>query len=253
MTLRALLIGLALVIVQTAITPYNDYYLQGTDISGNHFPLGAVFTLIFLTLVINPVVKKIVPKAQLSPAELIVIWVMMGVSSAIPSKGMIGFLLPYLAAPVYFATPENEWAETLHPHFPEWLIVWDKNAVTNFYEGESFVPWILWIKPIIVWTVFILLLYCVTICVSIVLRKQWVERERFIFPLVTIPVEMVQQTATQGRLGGFFNKKHLWLGFGIAAAFHLLNGLHEYIPSLPFIPNRYEHDTSTLAESANVV
>ncbi len=240
MTLRALLIGLALVIVQTAITPYNDYYLQGTDISGNHFPLGAVFTLIFLTLVINPIVKKILPQAMLNPAELIVIWVMMGVSSAIPSKGMMGFLLPYLAAPVYYATSENEWAETLHPHFPEWLIVWDKNAVTNFYEGESFVPWGLWIKPILVWTVFILLLYCVTICVSIVLRKQWVERERFIFPLVTVPVEMVQHTSTPGNIGGIFRNRFIWIGFGIAAAFHLLNGLHEYIPSLPFISNRYD-------------
>ena len=240
MTLRALLIGLALVIVQTAITPYNDYYLQGTDISGNHFPLGAVFTLIFLTLVINPVVKKILPKAVLNPAELIVIWVMMGVSSAIPSKGMMGFLLPYLAAPVYFATPENEWAETLHPHFPKWLIVWDKNAVTNFYEGESVVPWVLWIKPILVWTVFILLLYCVIICVSIVLRKQWVERERFIFPLVTVPVEMVQQTSIHGNIGSLFRNKLVWIGFGIAAAFHLLNGLHEYIPALPSISNRYD-------------
>ena len=240
MTPRAILIGLALVIAQTAVTPYNDYYLQGTDISGNHFPLGAVFTLIFLTFVINSVFKKILPRAMLNPAELIVIWVMMCVSSAIPSKGMIGFLLPYIAAPVYFATSENEWTETLHPHLPEWLIVWDKNAVVNFYEGESIVPWLLWIKPIIVWSVFILLLYFVTICVSIVLRKQWVERERFIFPLVTVPVELVQQSTTQAKSGSIFNKKLVWIGFGIAAAFHLLNGLHEYIPVLPSIPNRYD-------------
>ena len=73
MTPRAILIGLALVIVQTAVTPYNDYYLQGTDISGNHFPLGAVFTLIFLTFVINSVFKKILPRAMLNSAELIVI------------------------------------------------------------------------------------------------------------------------------------------------------------------------------------
>ncbi len=240
MTVRALLLGLALVIVQTAITPYNDYYLQGTDVAGNHFPLGAVFTLIFLTLVINPILKRVFPRATLNPAELIVIWVMMGVSSAIPSKGMMGFLLPYLAAPVYFATPENEWAETLHAHFPEWLIVWDKHAVTNFYEGESSVPWALWIKPIIVWSVFILLFYCVTICVSIILRKQWVERERFIFPLVTVPVEMVQQTSMHSGVSNLFRNRLVWVGFGIAAAFHLLNGLHEYFPALPSIPNRYD-------------
>ena len=240
MSRRAVLIGLALVILQTAITPYNDYYLQGTDISGNHFPLGAVFTLIFLTFVINPILKKVSPRVVLSPAELMIVWVMMGVSSAIPSKGMIGYLLPYIAAPVYFATPENEWAETLHRHFPEWLIVWDEGAVTDFYDGESFVPWILWVKPLIVWTAFILLLYALIICVSIVLRKQWVERERFIFPLVTVPVEMVQQTAPRGSLNGIFTNRLMWVGFGVAAFFHLLNGLHEYVPTLPRIPNRYD-------------
>ena len=240
MTVRAILIGLALVILQTAITPYNDYYLQGTDIAGNHFPLGAVFTLIFLTLLVNPILKTVLPRAMLNPKELIVIWVMMVVSSAIPSKGMIGFLLPYLAAPVYFATPENEWAETLHSHYPEWLIVWDKQAVTNFYEGESSVPWILWMKPILVWSAFIFLFYCVTICVSIVIRKQWVERERYVFPLVSIPVEMVQQTSGNRNLNGFFKKRLIWIGCGIAAVFHLLNGLHEYFPAIPSIPNRYD-------------
>lgn len=240
MTVRAIFIGIALVILQTAITPYNDYYLQGTDIAGNHFPLGAVFTLILLTLLINPILKKLLPKKVLSASEFIVIWVMMSVSAAIPSKGMIGFLLPYLAAPVYFATSENEWAETLHTHFPEWLIVWDKHAVTNFYEGESVVPWLLWVKPLIVWSIFIILLYCVIICVSIIVRKQWVERERFIFPLVTVPVEMVHHSLGNTKLTGIFKNRYIWIGFGIAAAFHLLNGLHEYIPSLPSIPNRYD-------------
>ena len=170
MRMRAVLIGLTLVILQTAITPYNDYYLQGTDIGGNHFPLGAVFTLIFLTFVVNPILKKAFPRAVLNPAELMVVWVMMAVVSAIPSKGMVGYLLPYLAAPVYFATPENEWAETLHRHFPEWLIVWDERAVTDFYEGEAFVPWLLWAKPLLAWTAFIppplcpnnLCIHCVT-------------------------------------------------------------------------------------------
>ena len=240
MSMRAILIGLGLVVIQTAITPYNDYYLQGTDIAGNHFPLGAVFTLIFLTFVVNPILKKAFPRAVLNPAELMVVWVMMGVSSAIPSKGMVGYLLPYLAAPVYFATPENEWAETLHRHFPKWLIVWDERAVTDFYEGESLVPWVLWAKPLLVWTVFILLLYALTICVSIVLRKQWIERERFIFPLVTVPVEMVQQASGRGSLKGVFANRLIWIGFGIAAFFHLLNGLHEYFPMLPYIPNRYD-------------
>ena len=110
--------------VQTAITPYNDYYIQGTEISGSHFPLGAAFVLILLTFGINPFIKKAMPiSGGLTPGELITIWIMLLVSSAIPSKGMMGFLIPFLVAPLYLAKPENEWKEVLHPHLPEWLVV----------------------------------------------------------------------------------------------------------------------------------
>ena len=140
MSLRAIIIGIALVIIQTAVTPYNDYYLQGTDISGSHFPLGALFALIVLTLGINPVLKKITPKAELNPGELMIVWVMLVVTSAIPSKGMMGYLLPYLVAPRYFDTPENEWADTLYPHLPEWLVVWDKQASSDFLHRRNIRP-----------------------------------------------------------------------------------------------------------------
>ena len=240
MSLRAIIIGLALVIIQTAVTPYNDYYLQGTDISGSHFPLGALFALIVLTLGINPILKKITPKAELNPGELMIVWVMLVVTSAIPSKGMMGYLLPYLVAPRYFATPENEWAEALYPHLPDWLVVWDKQAASDFYTGEAFVPWAVWAKPLIAWTIFIIVLYFVTICLSVILRKQWVEHERFIFPLVTVSAEMVQRTKPNALLSGFFKNRAMWIGFTIAAAFHLLNGFHEYFPAFPRIPNRYD-------------
>jgi len=240
MTLRAIIIGLALVIVQTAVTPYNDYYIQGTEISGNHFPLGSIFVLIILTLGINTILKKMIPKAILNPRELITIWMMMVVSSAIPSKGMMGFLFPFLVAPVYFAAPENEWADTLHPHLPEWLVVWDKRAVFYFYEGDSPVPWAAWVKPILAWTIFIVFLYFVTICLSVVLRKQWVERERFVFPLVALPVEMAQRTSSNSLLNAFFKNKIMWVGFLIAAMLHIINGLHEYLPAVPHISTRFD-------------
>ena len=239
MTLRAIIIGIALVILQTAVTPYNDYYVQGTAISGNHFPLGALFALIVLTLGINTILKKASPKTALREGELITIWMMMVISSAIPSKGMMGYLFPYLVAPVYFATTENEWADSLHPHLPKWLVVWDKRAAWDFYEGDSPVPWAVWAKPLLIWTIFIIILYFVTICLSVVLRKQWVERERFVFPLVALPVDMVQETKSNSILSDFFKNRLMWLGFSVAAMLHLINGLHEYLPSVPRITTMF--------------
>ncbi|MCG8622911.1 MAG: hypothetical protein MJE68_13065, partial [Proteobacteria bacterium] len=51
---------------------------------------------------------------------------------------------------------------------------------------------------------------------------------------------MVQQSSASGRTGSLFTSRLVWIGFGIAAVFHLLNGLHEYVPALPSIPNRYD-------------
>lgn len=239
MTLRAIIIGLTLVIVQTAITPYNDYYIQGQEISPNHFPLGSIFVLIILTLVINIILRKTMPKAALTEGELITIWIMMVVSSTTASKGMMGYLFSFLVAPFYFATPENEWADTLHPYLPKWLVVQDNQAVWDFYQGDSPVPWAVWAKPLLAWTIFIIVLYFVTVCLSVILRKQWVERERFVFPLVAIPVEMVQQPKSNSILSNFFKNRLMWIGFLIAATLHIINGLHRYLPGVPLIPTRF--------------
>ena len=131
MRVRTVLIGLALVIVQTAITPYNDYYLQGTDISGNHFPLGAVFTLIFLTLVVNPILKQLFPRAVLSPAELMVVWVMMAVASAIPSKGMIGVPTPLFSSTRLFCHTRKRMGRNAPPALPRMV---DRLGYTRRYR-----------------------------------------------------------------------------------------------------------------------
>ena len=39
----------------------------------------------------------------------------------------------------------------------------------------------------------------------VILRKQWIERERLIFPLAQLPLEMTKKS--------FFKNKLMWLGF----------------------------------------
>ncbi len=53
-TLRSIIISLLLVILFCAVIPYNDFYIEGTFLSGNHFPIGAMFLFIFILFIINP-------------------------------------------------------------------------------------------------------------------------------------------------------------------------------------------------------
>lgn len=235
-TFRSVAIGVICVVVLTWITPYNDYYVGGTYIAGNHFPIGACFVLLIFILFLNPFLKKSKLSQELSPPELITIWCMMIVASGIPSSGLLRYLLPDLIAPRYFATLENEWAELFHRYIPDWLAVKDANAVRDFYEQSDTVPWAAWINPMLFWIFLSLLFYCAMFCLCVILRKQWVENEKITFPLMQLPAEMVEKPGNDGYFNDFFKNKLMWIGCLVPIALHAINGMNIYFPALPRIP-----------------
>ncbi len=227
-----------------AITPYNNYFLQNSKIAGNHLPVGSIFGLLLLVFLVNVPLRKLIKRGLFvfSATELTVVWMMLIVAVGIPSMGLLQFLLPSLVALRYFATTENDWAETLHPHIPEWMIITDTRAVTDFYEGISpgeSVPWLLWMKPLLIWGLFVLIFYLTTLCLSTILRKQWVERERFSFPLIQIPIQLAAEPARGTLLNAFFKNRLLWAGMVLPVILHLINGLHAHFPTVPEIPLIY--------------
>ena len=240
----AILVGLLLVGVMCAITPYNNYFLQNTKIAGNHLPVGSIFGLLILVFLVNVPLRQFMRSRRFafSALELTVIWMMLIVAVGIPSMGLLQFLLPSLVALRYFATTENDWSETLHPHIPDWLVITEPRAVTDFYEGISpgeSVPWMIWIKPLLIWGLFVLVFYFTTLCLSTILRKQWVERERFSFPLIQIPVQLAAEPARGTLLNTFFKSRLLWAGMALPVVLHLINGLHAHFPKVPEIPLIY--------------
>jgi hypothetical protein len=231
-TLKAILTGVVGVIIICAVEPYNAYYVGGTHLVGNHFPIASVFLIL-----IHAALKSLKPSYGFTTAELIVIWCMLIVVASIPYSGLVRYLFPLIPAPMYFATPENEWEELLLPHLNDWVILKDKLAVEDFYRGEqSVVPWEAWLKPLIAWSAFVVVMYFVMMCICVILRKQWVERERFSFPLVQIPGEIAQRAVSPDLLRDFFSNRLLWLGAAIPIVLHSINALHLYFPAVPNIP-----------------
>ena len=238
-TARSVLIGMVAVICQCLATPYNDFHVGGTYLAGNHLPIAVVFVMLVFIFSTNVLLKRVKPGTELQGSELLVIWGMMLVASGIPSSGLMRYLVPLAVSPFYFATPENEWITLFHQHLPDWMVVKDPKAVFYFYEqlpdGDS-IPWRAWLKPIVGWSAFVLIFYFVTICWTVLLRKQWVEHERFTFPLVQLPVEMFQPPSGSSLLNRFFKSRLMWCGFAIPVVLHGLKGLHLYLPSTPNPP-----------------
>ena len=238
-TVRSVLIGMAAVICQCLATPYNDFRVGGTYLAGNHLPIAVVFVMLVFVLGVNTLLKRLKPGTKLQGSELLIIWGMMLVASGIPSSGLMRYLVPLAVSPFYFATPENEWITLFHQHLPDWMVVKDPKAVFYFYEqlpDGNRIPWHAWLKPIVAWSAFVLIFYFVTICWTVLLRKQWVEHERFTFPLVQLPMEMFQPASGSALLNRFFKSPLMWCGFGIPVILHGLKGLHLYFPAIPSPP-----------------
>ncbi len=68
----------------------------------------------------------------LERGELLVIYVMLTISTAIVSIDYMDVLMPMITYPFRFATPENRWAQIMLPHIPSWISVSDPEVVKGW-------------------------------------------------------------------------------------------------------------------------
>jgi len=234
-TARAFAVGLLLSFLIGIGAPYANMIVRGTYMALDFSTAGALFLFFVLVGVLNTLARAAGRSFALSGPEMVTIYIMMIVASAIPTCGWSEYLLPILTSPFYFATPENNWAELIHPHVPDWMVPQGDEVVKYFYEGlpeDMGIPWRAWIGPLLMWSAFAMALYLVMISTTVVLRRQWVENERLIFPLVQVPLEMVRDDG-RSVLNPFFRDAVMWTGFSIPLVVGSLNALHGYFHFLP--------------------
>ena len=224
------------------LIPLNIYWIVRLEVVGFSYPTLVVpFTnvifLFFILLFLNLASGKVLGRRFLNQGELITVYVMLNISSAIASTDMLQVLVSTMGHAFYFATPENEWKELFWDHLPRWLVVHDEAALEGFYNGgTSFYSWQnvkAWLLPALVWLCFIVVLIFMMICLCSILRRQWTEREKLTYPVIRLPLEMSEQKFT------FFNNKLMWVGFIIAALISLINGLGFFFPAVPEIPVKH--------------
>lgn len=233
-----MLLGLAGTLVLCGLTPYNDYKIAATYIAGNHLPIGSFFLLSVLILVVNVILRAIRPQVALQPGELLTIWAMTAVSSGLPSSGLFRYLTPHIIAGLHYVTPENLWGEKILGQLPVALQIRDPETVRYFFEGlhgRAPIPWGLWLRPLLVYSVFAVALYSSFACLSVLLRKQWVEHERFAFPIAQLSVEMMDAPGPGQVLPPVFRHPGVWVTVTLLTLIHTVNGLHTIYTAVPQI------------------
>lgn len=234
-TLRSFGLGSVCAAIIAAGAPYCNMVLRGSYMTQDFSTPGAFFILFVLLGLVNVGLKVLLPLLSLRRGELLVVYSMMLVASAITTCGLSEYLLPVMTSWLYFATPENRWAELFHEYIPEMLVPYDALAIKHFYEGLPAgqpLPYQVWAMPLLTWSSLIVTLYFVMICMAVILRRQWIEHEKLIYPLALVPQEMVHR-ADASRLPPFFKSPIMWLGFSLPALISTTNAFHNYFHIFP--------------------
>ena len=233
-TFKALFLGCVFAFCVAAGDAYGVFFLQGSYMALGTSAVGALFLLFLLTGLVNPLFKRIHPRVGLNRRELLLIYIMMVMASPIPTL-FAGRIIGTILAPFYYATPENDWRELIHPYLPSWLYPRNLRIANFYYEGVEqghAIPWEDWLPTFLAWSPFIWAMFLVMIAAMVLLRKQWVRNERLIYPLTVVPLAMTEQGEGDQRVSPFYKNPVMWAGFAIPALWGTLHGLYNYFPEV---------------------
>jgi len=232
-TLKAILIALILIPISNnwiTVIEVRWYALDGTCLPLFITPI----FILFLIALPNVWLRRVWPRMALRRGELLTIYMMIVMAATLASHDLIQNLFGAIGHAHYAANDTNKYASLFFRLLPENLMISDKVALQGFYRG-AMDPWTwqimrVWIGPLAWWGALVMILITMMMCLNILIRRQWTEHEKLVFPLIQLPVEMSSEHA-----GRFYANRLMWGGFALAFAIGLINGLHTLYPSMPYI------------------
>lgn len=229
-SLRAILLGMAGIILSVYWNVYGEVVSQ-TDLTSTSLMMPPIILLMVL-LCWNATGGRLWQRGRLDYGELLAIYIMMTVGVVITGMGWTQFLFTTIGAAPHYATPENRW-DRFVTVTPAWLLPDNpEKHLVGFYEGMHAVPWSAWIKPLCVWGAFIMTLLFAMMCMNVIVRRQWVEREKLSFPVTYLPTEMTAHAGT------FWSNRLMWIGFMVPVVVESMNSFNFLFPSVPYVQIR---------------
>ena len=216
-------------------TIYMDYHAG--NLVKSYLPV-AVLIPFLGCVVLNAILKIIVPRAALQPNEILTIFCMLWVAGNLPAVGWALHSVSAIPGPDFFASPENRIREVIIPLIPKWLLIDTSDpSVRAIYTGlpqGGQIPWMKWVQPFFWWLVGCLALLMSALFGSVLFFRQWDEGERLVFPMSAFPVDMLE-TSEGRRVPDILSNKIFWIGFACTGTVIAWNILGYFAISLPRI------------------
>ncbi|MDP6504113.1 MAG: hypothetical protein QF886_10875, partial [Planctomycetota bacterium] len=241
-TLKGIGIGIVLAGFASWWAGYGEVIIRATPLANDHSARIAFFLFFVVVVFLNSVLTRLNPRWRLGRGDLVTIFVLVLTSAAIPTRGFVSMIGPAINGAEYYGNENNRWIEEIVPYVKsrKWIVPQGENVAAYYFEGvrdgES-IPWKAWVRPVISWLAMCLAFTFFSLCIAAILRKQWVVRERIIYPLMQLPIELATSGETETPI---WKTQRLWIGFAIPFLLFIYQGLAHYYPdSIDKIPLRY--------------
>ncbi len=258
-TWRSLLLGLVGVVFVCGLTPYNDYVVGNTYLVGNFLPIGLLLYFMLFIMAINAPLRWLSPRHALGGGELSAALVMVLVSCAIPSSGLMRYLPSVLVNIWNNSAANGDYQRLLRQlNLPDWIfptmagkdvLAKASDPVVRDFVGRTWVeqntwsahwnavPWAAWLTPALTWGALMACIWGALLFLSVIVRRQWVENERLAFPLATVYLNLIEEPEKGKLVNKLLRSRLFWMAFGAVFFIHGFNALHVYNTKLwPEIP-----------------
>jgi hypothetical protein len=233
---RAAALGLLLVAGFAFLIPYLSDVKDGPDLGSRPISQAAFLSLLLLLGPVNGLLLWRARRAALTRREILSVYAIVSAAAGISTVGYATFVAVMATASQYFASPENRWVELVQPYVAPWMTVNDPEAVRWLWEGipaHVAIPWGAWRAPMLSWGAIGLCLFTGLFCLMALMRRDWIENQRLVFPLAQIPLEAVGTRGTPGT--ALLQQPLLWAGFAVAFLHGMLGLLNRYFPAIPYL------------------
>lgn len=243
-TMRSLLLGLLGGVALCAFAPYNDWAMNNTFLIGNNMPVGAIMLAFLFVVFINGPLSRFLPSKALSSFEVAVAFMVMLTMCALPTSGLVRYLLPNIVMPFQMALENDGYKNVIEKlsvakwAFPTFNgnrpVDWVGDTLATGYNARwldpDTSPYGRWVTPFISWGIFFGALSWALICMVCIVLRQWRDTEHLPFPLAHVQLSIIESPMPGRWFNDLFNKRSFWIAFAAVFLLHLNNGLFEYFP-----------------------
>ena len=233
MTLRSAVLGIVVVMAIVMGAPYSIWMVRSSEITWSYFPTSAGFCFVVILLA-NALVRWVRPAWTLRPAELAIIVIMGLAATGIPT---------YLSSAPCWRLFHHRTTELLRK------TIGQATSIPTCPIGSSPAPTatpcagstrdcpkakpcrsMFGLGPLFWLLSLILTVYFACFCLVVIFRRQWVEHERLVFPLMEMPRLLIDD---DGR--AIVRSKGFWIGAAIPLGMILFNIIGSFYIGFPKI------------------